>query len=170
MTNVLPAQTQKKIRREHLARFTIAASLISLVVSFVAFLSLIPSEIALQIESRTLAAIEQSSPAAQEVAADRSALARTQSLVVTAQPYLATSTAALDAISAALSARPAGTTISSLSYLVGSKTISITGQGTGVNAYGAALRADKTFTAVQIPVGVLVGTDKRFTITLTGNF
>jgi hypothetical protein len=170
MSNILPEHARKKVGRDNAARLVLAVSLVSLAISFVAFLALLPVEIALQIEGRTVARIQQGAPPGQEVNADATALTDMQSLLNIIGPYAATSSAPLSAIRAAIDDRPAGTLITAISYDASSKNITVTGQGSNVSAYATALREDGRFTGVQIPVGALVGGNKLFTVTLTGNF
>ena len=170
MANVLPEQVQRKVSREYLARFVIALSLVSLAISFIAFLSLLPVEVALQMESASLATLEANAPQSEAAAADKTALTHTQAILNVVGPYVSTSSAMLDAIRASVADRPAGLTISSLSYAAGSKTISLVGLGTSVNEFNANLKADPHFTAVQVPINALVGNSKQFTLTLTGDF
>lgn len=152
------------------ARAAIAASIVSLAVSFVAFLALLPAEVAIQVESRAFSSIEQNAPPQQEVAKDRTTLSGSQQLLNVLGPYVSTSSAALDAMRAVVGDRPPGLVITSLSYVAGSKTITVVGQGSTVSSFGTELQADPHFTGVNIPVGVLVGSNKKFSITLTGNF
>lgn len=170
MANVLPEHVQKKVGRAYLARFVIALSLVSLAVSFIAFLSLLPVEVALQMESASLTSLESSTPQSEEAATDQAALTHTQDIIRVIGPYVATSSTVLDAIRAAIADRPAGLTISSLSYAAGSKTINLVGLGSAVSDFNANLRADPHFTDVQVPVNALVGNSKQFTLTLVGNF
>jgi hypothetical protein len=101
----------KKLRREYAARMVIATSFVSLAASLVALLALLPAEVAVQIENRTLGNLEANAPSTQQASSDSSALSRTESELGVLSPYLATSSPALEAMRAVLSDKPTGTSI-----------------------------------------------------------
>lgn len=173
MANVLPEKTRKNILREELARFVLASSLVLLLLAFIAFLSLLPAEIALQIEDSALAKTKASTPAADQINGDHLTLAEAQSFVSTALPYLAATSTGFDAIRAAIVDRPQGISITLISYIPGSKTITLSGAAAAsadIASYQSALKSDAHFTDAQIPVGALVSGDRQFSVTLSGNF
>lgn len=161
------------ILREDMARFVLTGSLILLLLAFVAFLSLLPAEIALQIEAASLEKTRANAPSSDQINNDRETLADAGSYVRTLLPFTTASSTGFEAIGSAIADRPKGIALHVISYSPGTKTITISGvalASADIAAYQSALKADAHFSSVQIPVGALVGGDKQFSVTLSGDF
>ncbi len=173
MSNVLPEEAKEAVWRMYRARFLIAGSLVMLAVALLAALSLFPSYVILQTEQGGVAAEAGSGTATAQ--ADRIAVAHAQGLLTTLTPILSATTTPTAAIADALAARPIGISIDHITMTTGA-TGSMIVSGTAatieaINRYQNALRADKRFTGISVPVGELAGTaGGHFSITLSGKF
>jgi hypothetical protein len=170
MTNVLPPIADKRLKAEYRARFLLIGSMI-LLVSAICFLgALAPAEIALMTAPAVPVVAAQGSAA--DLKNDQAAITNTKALLAALQPITATSS--LNALAAALSARPSGISINRISYNVTTNTITLVGTANtpdSVNAYHVALQNDPRFTNVSVPIGALLGEeDGSFTMTISGNF
>lgn len=175
MANVLPEPAQKKIEREYLARFVLAGAVTALVCAFIAFLTLLPSEIAIQIQDSSMrSAASTPAPPAGQTAADRADVEAAQQLLLQLTPISAASSSALDMVKAAIADRPAGISINAISSTPAVKQLALSGNASSldaINAYRTALQADKHFTAVNVPVSALVGSEVgQFTISLVTSY
>lgn len=174
MTNVLPPQSQKVLWQSYIARITIVASVAAIILAGIVALAIAPAKITLIISDRAMS--YGPPPTTEQIATqeDRDAITNTQTLLSQATPYMATSTSIVDAISVALALRPKGVMVDHITYTTG-KTNTIVLSGTAhrdqINAYKAAVTADRHFSTVHVPVETLVGSQERtFTMTLTGDF
>ena len=153
------------------ARFIIVGSLVFLICAGISAFSLAPSYFVL------IANAPGSAPAIAPVSAadhalDVAAISHTKALLTQIAPLAGTSTAATDAITTALSLRPAAVHIDQITYTPGSlMLVGSADTNSAISAYQSALSANPTFTSVSIPVGALVGTDGgRFSVRLSGGF
>lgn len=173
MANVLPERAKKTMLREFATRFAIAGAVMLMGTAFIAFLALLPTEIVLQLDTASLQHISAASASPGQINADHATLADAASLVSTVLPFTNATSTGLEALRYALADKTPGISISSISYIPGSGTLSLTGSimpGGSISGFQSALKADTHFTNVEIPVGTLVGSAKEFTVTLTGNF
>jgi hypothetical protein len=174
MANVIPEKMRRDVEHFERARFILTGSVVALVCAGVAFLLLIPSYLAIMLDTRSAApAFTVVSPA--QKASDAAAIAHTNVLLTVLAPTVAASSTPTDTIQEALSLRPSGVRIDQIIYSAGTpSTLMLTGSAdtnSEINAYQTALSADRRFASVSIPVGALVGTDGgRFSITLSGTF
>jgi len=169
MTNVIPSEEYKRVRREYRARFLFIGSLALLLCALFTAAALIPAEITL----RTLAPAPNPAGAAPgNTAADTTAIKNSQGLLTAVSSLSATSS--LNAIGDALSARPPGISIVEISYDISGHVITLSGTAANpedVNAYRMALQKNPEFESVSVPVQALLGTQNgAFTMTLGGNF
>lgn len=172
MSNLLPPGLRKTLWWDSLHRMLLAVSLLFLGASAITTLALLPSLLVFRVASSGSAAQPGTSGAPP---ADISVISTAQQLLVQLSPVAGTSTAPIEAITAALSARPQGVAIDHITYSGGpSSSLILSGTAArkeSVNEYKTALVADKRFSAVSVPVAALLGADSgRFTVTLGGIF
>jgi len=171
MTNILPVDAQKKVWRMYRSRFVIALAIVSLILSAVATLALVPSYLVVLIAAPPVTEVSILQDA---VVVDYTAvLARAQGLVQALLPMVNSTTSPSEIITSALIHRPQGVMIEHVSYVSG-KTGQITIAGSGnrdsISEYRDILSKNSYFTSVSVPVGALVSQEGRFTISLSGNF
>mgnify|MGYP003394856770 FL=1 len=171
MANVIPFEEKKALLKRQRARFVFMGGLTLLMGALVASVALAPALIAARINQASLqVSVEQ---VRAEVASDQAVHVRTQGLVDALTPILTATTSPVTLLTAALSIKPPGLSITSATFSGGS-TGSIVLSGVSqnrqaVNAYRDALEQEGHFTSVTIPVAALVGTQEgRFTVTLSG--
>ena len=171
MTNILPVDTQKKVWRMYRSRFIIVLALVSLVLSTMAALALVPGYLVLLIAAPPVTKVVVPQDAA--VVDDTAALSRAQGLVNALLPITISTTSPSEIITSALVSRPKGVVIEHVSYVSGKAgqiTIAGSGNRDSISAYRDILGKSPYFTSVSVPVGALVSQDGRFTISLSGSF
>lgn len=172
MTNILPQESQKEMLELSRARFVIITSVIFIAASLLAYGALLPSYLVLHFNPGPVTVPSTVSPV--EIANDKTALIHSQNLLNMLAPVVAPVTPSA-AIRTALSLRPQGVHIDHISYQAG-KSGQIVLQGVAdttdaIDAYRTALLTSKQFSAVDVPVGVLIGSDNgRFDVRLSGSF
>jgi hypothetical protein len=172
MANLLPETVQKKIHTEYGARFLVAGSFLAMGVALFTALALSPSYAVLFVTRP--AAVEQASQV-QQSKQDAADVAVAQTLAFQLAPAASASSSISMALLDALEKRPSGVHIDSIVYVGGtSATVAVGGVADSrdvLDKYRTALQRDSRFTAVNLPVGDLVGVKGgRFTITLAGKF
>ena len=170
MANILPLQAQKKIWHMYRARFLIAASLVSLALSALAALVLVPSFLALELAAPPLS--DTAARSAANTPTDVVTISRTQAIIAALSPIFSATSSPSQAIIAALSARPPGVVVQNITYTAAPARITFTGTASrdAIGAYRDALTKDPQFTSVAVPVDSLIGTNNNFTMSLQGNF
>ena len=164
MSNLLPAESQKRTRGELRARFLLAASLILFGCAAVFALALTPAEVAVAFFSPpSPEAVQGNINSAQ----DSAAIASTKALLVEVQPFATTTS--LAGVADALSKRGTGVTVTDISYSPG-RSLTLAGSAQTpdeVNAFREALQGDPSFSDVSVPVSALIGSQGgSFTITM----
>ena len=170
MSNVLPPLEKQKLLRRMRKRYTFVGVMVLVGGALLASIALIPSLIAVRSAENALAAeIHELSPQAKD---DQTKQTRAQALLLALGPIAQATTSPSTTLSSALGLRPAGVTVSSISYKKGEITLTGVAQNReGVSDYRDALQGIGIFKSVTVPVAALVGTQEgRFTMTLTGNF
>lgn len=169
MANVLPIEEKKRVMRAARSRFVLTASLALLISAAIALASLLPALISVRLAK---SAIPEEAPLSGEARDDQAKHARALALTTAISPIVLATTTPSASVVAALSARPAGVSVTSVSYSKGRLLITGTSRDRqAVNDYREALETDARFTSVSVPVAALIGTqDGRFTITLGGSF
>lgn len=155
--------------REVRSRFILTTSIALFAGATIAAASLLPALISVRL---AFGALPQEVTLSETARDDQTKHARALAVVAALGPsVLATTTPAATAF-AALAAKPAGVSVTSLNYSKGRMLVSgLSRDRQAVNDYREALESDTRFTSVTVPVAALVGTqDGRFTITLMGNF
>lgn len=171
MTNILPVDTQKKVWRMYRSRFVIAIALVSLILSAIATLALVPGYLVMLIAAPPVN--EVSIPQDAVVVDDTAALSKAQGLVQALLPIVNSTTSPSEIITSTLINKPRGITIEHVSYVSGkSAQLTIVGSGNrdSISEYRDVLSKNSYFTNVSVPVGAFVSQDGRFTISLSGNF
>lgn len=163
--NLLPAASQKKMRRELRARFFLAFSLVVLGGAALSALALAPAEASILLFSPPSS---QAAEGAGNPSEDTAAAGQTKSLLAAVQPFIATSS--LDDVLAALSQQGPGIRINDISYSPVARTIAIAGTASApsnINTFRQDLQSDLRFTNVSVPVAALLGSQNGdFTITM----
>jgi hypothetical protein len=172
MANLLPETAQKKIHAEYRARFLLAGSFLAMSVALFTALALFPSYAVLFV-TRPAAAAQASQ--VQQSKQDAADVAVAQALAFQLAPSASASSSISTALLDALGKRPGGVHIDSIVYVGGTPaTIAVGGVADSrdmLDKYRTALQGNSRFTAVNLPVGDLVGVKGgRFTITLSGKF
>lgn len=155
----------------HRARFLIVLSLVSLALSALAALSLVPSYLALEIAAPPVGDTAISHTGTPKN--DPTEMARAQAIIVALRPYLNSTTSPSAIVASALGLRTQGVTIDHITYVSGKSgqmTLDGTATREAISAYRDALGKNPYFSAVSVPVGSLVGAGGRFTLSLTGAF
>jgi hypothetical protein len=170
MANILPLDAQKKIWSMYRARFLIAASLVSLALSALAALALVPSYLALQLAAPPVS--DAISHANANTPEDIATVSRAQALIAALGPVLSATTSPASVILDALGQRPAGVTVTGITYTTNPSLITFAGSASrdAISAYRDTLAKDPLFTSVSIPVDSLIGNNSNFTMSLSGNF
>ena len=107
---------------------------------------------------------------------EQAALLNAQALITTLSPMLASSTSSPSvAIATALSRKPKGVIVQEIRYDNGTpSTLTLVGSASArdaINAFRQSLGQEALFTAVNVPVGDLLGTaGNNFTMSLSGTF
>ncbi len=170
MTNVLPLEAQKELWRAHRARFLAVFSIAGIVLGFIAALALVPSFVALEMNTQSP---DQSSEQSSTKEGMR-ALARAQAQIGIVLPILTATSSPVSVVEQAIAMRPKGVTVDRVRYTGGSQKqqIQLGGKASreALTAYRTALEASKLFSSVSVPVGALFGDTGTFSITLTGTF
>lgn len=166
MTNVLPLEAQATLWRMQRARFVIALCIMLSAAALVALLGLIPSYIAVN-----AAVVEpESNTEVTTAATDIKTLKRAQALATFTAGMLAPTTTPLQAIEAALAAKPAQVTIERIRYAGGTnRQVQIAGTAgrEQLAGYRTALQSVPLFSSVSIPVGSLVSAQEgSYSLTL----
>jgi Tfp pilus assembly protein PilN len=170
MSNVLPQNARKKLLGDIRARFLLVLSVALLVAAIVGLLSLAPALISVRIAQESLRSTE--AAAGEAAREDQQKQVRAQALIDALKPVMNASSSPMESVAAALLARPANISITTITYSKGTIILSGTSRNRqAVNAYSEALGNDERFTTVAVPVAALVGAQEgRFTVTLNGNF
>lgn len=169
MANILPPEAQKNVWSMYRARFVLAASIVSLSLSALAALALVPSYLALQLAAPPV--VDSVTAGGQNVPDNIAALARTQALVTAIDPILSSTSSPSSVILAALDARPAGVRVTHIIYTADPLLITFTGSASrgALSAYRDSLSADPRFTNISVPVDSLIGTNSDFTMSLAAH-
>jgi len=176
MTNVLSSEARKEIWKFHRGRFVLAGSLIVLTGALFALLALLPGVLAIRAQQAAISDTARVTlPAGSEDDDGRAEVLRAHALVTQFLPVSSSTAPALEAILAALQARPSGASIDDIRYTTenGNKILinGVAASRTSISAYREALAKDPHFSSVSVPPGALVGTEGgRFSITLEGAF
>lgn len=169
MANVLPIKEKKRVLRSLRSRFVVTAAIVLMVGALIASAALVPAIISVLSAMSGLPSDAELSETARD---DQTKHARALALVTALNPVVLATTTPSASVTAALSVRPKGVSVTSVSYSKGK--ILISGSSSNrqaVNDYREALEADPRFTSVTVPVAALVGTQEgRFTMTLAGQF
>jgi hypothetical protein len=170
MANLLPPAFARTVLRDTSVRFAAVAAAAIAGLGMFFIVALTPTYVLVAGDTPA------TSTSATTKAEDEAVLARAQALVEQLAPHAAAGTT-LPAILTALSLRPAGVHIISISYAAGKNgtdTATLAGSADrreDLEAYRSALQTSGAFASVSIPVAALVGTTQgEFTVTLTGNF
>lgn len=170
MANLLPPVSARTALRDTSVRFAAVAAAVIAGLGVFSIIALVPTYVLVAGDAPA------TSTSATTKAQDEAVLARAQSLVELLSPHAAAK-GALPAVLTALSLRPAGVRITSISYAAGvNGTDTATLAGTAdrredIETYRNALQSSGVFANVSVPVAALVGTTRgEFTVTLTGHF
>jgi hypothetical protein len=173
MSNVLPPEAIKKMRRANAARLVLIGSLFAVCSACVALLSLLP----------TYALI--ATPAAVEVQGDalsvsekeeRDEIARARLMIRELMPLAVSTTtrSGIDIVSSIIDARPNGIFLRSINLELGEEAkIIIAGTAASrelINTFRISLMKDAAFTNVAVPLQNLTSMQGEFTLTITGTF
>jgi hypothetical protein len=170
MANVIPREGLSKMQKRNSAHFLLIGSLMLSAGAIVAILAILPAYVSVRIAH---AAVDSSQRAAEEnLSTDQAAALRTQGLLKHLAAVASATTSPTEALTTALSQKPAGVSITVVSYTASSKSMLLTGTSQrreAVTAFRDALEGSRRFTTVAVPVAALVGTQEgRFTVTLNG--
>lgn len=174
MSNVLPQSEKKAAQRRMRARFLFIGSCALGAGACVAILSIMPAIISLKIARAALDASHRDE-AQGNPSEDQTAALRAQGLITALLPIANASSSPTAALSIALAQRPAGLSITAITYTGGAKgTLALTGTANrreDVSAFRDGLEKTGRFSKVEVPVAAILGTQEgRFTITLSGTF
>lgn len=169
MANVLPPIEKKRVTQQIYVRFVLAGALTLLASALIVALCLAPTAVSLRL---ALMGLSEEVPVSETVRDDQVKYTRISTLVSTLAPVVAATTTPSTSVAAALTLKPVGLSITSITYEKGRIVLSGTSRDRqAVNDYRELLEADSRYTTVTVPVAALVGTQEgRFTITLTGAF
>lgn len=169
MTNVLPPERQRDVWGTYRARFIFAGSAFGLALALLAYLSLLPSYLALRADER---AVPPSGPGPGS-SRDQADITRAQGLLAALKPAVDATTTPSEVLQSAIAHRPRGILVDHITY-ASPGTIVVSGVAQSresISEYKKALLADPRFKSVSVPVGDLVGAEGgRFSITLSGNY
>lgn len=171
MANVIPRDGLSKIQKRNTARFLLVGSGMFATAAIVAILAILPAYVSIQIARASVDSAAQESSAG--MGEEQAAAVRTQALITNLTPIANATTSPTDALSVALAQKPTGISITTISFVGGSKSnILLTGTAArreAVTTFRDALQATGRFSSVAVPVAALVGTQEgRFTVTLSG--
>jgi Tfp pilus assembly protein PilN len=171
MANVIPREGLSKMQKRNSARFLLLGSFIFATAAVIAILAILPAYVSVRIARAAVDSAMQDSTSA-GMGTEQAAAVRTQTLITNLTPIANATSSPTDTLSVALSLRPAGISITTITYTGGSKSsILLTGTSErreAVTAFRDALQASGRFSNVAVPVAALVGTQEgRFTITLS---
>jgi hypothetical protein len=174
MSNVLPQSEKKAARRRMFARFLLIGSCALGAGAGVAILSITPALISVKIARASLDA-SQREEAQGNMSEDQTAALRAQGLITALLPIANATSSPTEALSLALAQKPAGISITAITYSSGAKSaIALTGTADrreAVSAFRDNLEKTGRFSKVEVPVAALLGTQEgKFTITLSGIF
>ncbi len=169
MSNVLTAEEKKKLDSRVRARYIFVAGMVATIGAIVASISLAPTLIFISTARAALNA-----PSVEEVSGardDQTQALRAQALIEALKPIMAASTTPSIALATALELRPAGVSVTTVTYQEGQNSLVLSGTSArreAVNMYRDALEGSGVFSKVAVPIAALAGTQEgRFTITLT---
>ncbi|MBI4133278.1 hypothetical protein HY478_01560 [Candidatus Uhrbacteria bacterium] len=170
MSNVLPLEALRALKRRETSRMVFVGSLAALSLGLLVLLSLIP----LFVAGADRGANSPEAKALQETGAERASIVRAQ-LLTRELSTIASSTSAVETVEAVVDARPPKIFISSINYIRGNPgTITVGGSAPSreeISAYRTTLAKDPRFKSVTVPLGILTGAEGgRFSITLSGTF
>ncbi len=152
------------------ARFVIAFSLVALALALVAALALVPSYLALRVAAPPVASV---ASVPKGSGTDTVAMARAQALLHKVKPLLSSTSSPTEIVRTALSARPKGVRVDHVIYIAGAAgqmTLAGTASREDISAFRDELGKISLFTGVSVPVGSLVSSEGRFSISLSGIF
>lgn len=171
MANVIPREGLSAVRKRNMARFVFVGAVIFSSAAIVAILSILPAYVSVRVARASVDAVNREA-AAESRSEDQQASARTQALLNVLTPIASATSSPSESLIIALSEKPAAISITSISYVAGTKTIEIAGtsaQREAISALRDALEASGRFSNVAVPVAALVGAQEgRFTVTLSG--
>ncbi|OHB18801.1 MAG: hypothetical protein A2854_02965 [Parcubacteria group bacterium RIFCSPHIGHO2_01_FULL_56_18] len=170
MANVIPREGLSKMQKRHGARFLLLGSYMFAAAAVIAILAILPAYVSVRIARASVDSETQESSGG--VGTEQATAIRTQSLITNLTPIANATSSPTGALSIALAQKPAGISITTISFLGGAKpSILLTGTSQrreAVTAFRDELKASGRFSNVAVPVAALVGTqDGRFTITLS---
>lgn len=171
MANVIPREGLSKMQKRNTARFLLISSFMIAGAALVAILAILPAYVSVRIARASIESANQE--AAGSMSADQDTAIRTQALITNLTPIANATSSPSSALAFALAQKPAGISITTITYTGGSKpTILLTGTSQrreAMNTFRDALEASGRFSSVAVPVAALVGAQEgRFTITLNG--
>lgn len=177
MANLLSPHAENKVLKGFRARAIAGGSLVAIAAAAASLFAIFPAYITLH---TARAAIVSQSPVATttdaaDATADRAEFAKVRTLLSGLVLFKATGGAPIEALRLALSKRPAAVAVEKITYTPGAKGTLILSCQTAkrelMTAFRDALRGEKMFTTVSVPIEELAGsTDGHFTVTLTGDF
>lgn len=172
MANVIPPEEMTIVRRTITSRFVFVGSAIIATGACIAILALMPAYLSVRVARASVDTVI-SNAAAGNLSDDQTAAVRTQGLIATLKPIASATSSPSDGLSRALSVKPTGVSITSITYKSGAKSsLVLSGVSTrreGVDEFRRALEGSARFSSVSVPVSALVGTQEgRFSITLSG--
>lgn len=173
MANVIPKEGLLSLRRRMNARLMLVGALVMLIAALLGIIAILPAYISINVSR---AALESSTEAeTQSPSEDQAAAKQAQGLITLLTPLAIATSSPATALETALSQKPVGVSITSISFVGGAKrTLMLSGISSrreAVNQFRDALEKTGLFSSVAVPVAALVGTqDGRFTVTLTGTF
>ena len=172
MSNVLPHDAQKAVRKMYISRFILAGSLVAIVCAVLGMFSLLPVYLVLHSTNQVVVPEPSSAVNTADTQHDRAEIARIQSLLTTFSSLAVATTTLSEAVATALSLRPTGVVVDHVQYVSGEITIvGSAGTRERINAYRQALQSNPHFKAVSVPLGDLTRAQGgRFTATLAGKF
>ena len=176
MSNVLPPEFQTQGRKDALSRVALLSSVALLLSALASLLALIPSF------GHSAVAVPQvatSTISAAQIKEATDQLKSAQTLLTLVAPTVGAQNAVSDVLSAVTKSRPAGITITSITYGLtngkGARGV-LTLSGTtktraDIAAFRVALVRTNLFDTVSLPVGVLVDSNaSSFDMSVSGNF
>lgn len=172
MANVLPPEDQKIIMRTQIARFVLVFSAVALICACATYLALTPSYLTLVFGD---VKVQSNLGGHASTTSDASVMRETKATITQLNSITSATSSASQILSAIISEKPEGVTISELNFTSGSPgKIVIVARAARLNliqTYRDTLKADAHFESVNIPVSALVGSaNDNFTITLSGTF
>lgn len=172
MANLLPPNGLKRARGFYRSRLIFTGSVMAIVCACIAILSLLPVYV---IVSGADVPEDKDAEATLQESADREDIAQARLLLKALQPTATTSISVLSIWQEIISARPAGTFITSLSLKRGEDGEIVIGGASlsreDVNSFREALSRNPRFRSVNLPLSALVGASGApFDITLRGTF